>query len=82
MNYKGMDLNMKCRGFQYEIGKEYETESAEVCEAGFHACEYPLDVFNYYSHQGHQGGHRGRKENQGRYLVHAERREICGGESR
>ena len=48
MNYKGMDQNMKCRGFQYEVGKEYETEHAEVCEAGFHACEYPLDVFNYY----------------------------------
>ena len=46
--YKGMDKDMKCRGFQYEVGKEYETERAEACECGFHACEYPLDVFTYY----------------------------------
>lgn len=38
---------MTCRGFQYEIGKEYETDTAKACECGFHACEYPLDVFNY-----------------------------------
>ena len=49
MNYKGMDRDMKCRGFQYEAGKEYETDRAEACECGFHACEYPLDVFNYYA---------------------------------
>ena len=49
MNYKGMDKDMKCRGFQYEIGGEYEEETAEVCKRGFHACEYPLDVFDYYS---------------------------------
>ena len=48
MNYKGMDANMQCRGFQYEVGKEYETDKAVACEAGFHACEYPLDVFKYY----------------------------------
>lgn len=48
MNYNGMNQNMQCRGFQYEIGKEYETDAAKVCEKGFHACEHPLDVFNYY----------------------------------
>lgn len=35
-------------GFQYEIGKEYETDKAKVCRSGFHACEYPLNVFKYY----------------------------------
>ena len=48
MNYKGMDKDMRCRNFQYEVGEEYETDKAEACECGFHACEYPLDVFNYY----------------------------------
>ena len=47
--YKGMNAEMTCRGFQYEVGKEYETETADVCSSGFHACEYPLDVFSYYS---------------------------------
>ena len=54
MNYKGMDKNMRCRGFQYEIGKEYETDKAVACECGFHACEYPLDVFNYYPPAGNR----------------------------
>ena len=52
--YKGMNSDMTCRGFQYEVGKEYETEKAEVCKCGFHACEYPLDVFNYYSPAGNR----------------------------
>ena len=47
--YKGFNKDMTCKGFQYEEGKEYETDKAEVCETGFHACEYPLDCFNYYA---------------------------------
>ena len=48
-SYKGFNKDMTCRGFQYEEGKEYEEESVEVCNHGFHACEYPLDCLNYYS---------------------------------
>lgn len=47
--YKGLDENFKCRGFQYEVGKEYEEEVAKCCEKGFHACENPMDVWEYYS---------------------------------
>ena len=47
--YKGFNKDMTCRGFQYEEGKEYETENAEACSVGFHACEHPLDCFGYYS---------------------------------
>ena len=47
--YKGFDKNLRCRDFQYEIGKEYETERAELCKEGFHFCENPHDVLSYYS---------------------------------
>ena len=46
--YKGFNEDMTCREFQYEEGKEYETDTAVACETGFHACEYPLDCLSYY----------------------------------
>ena len=45
---KGFDKNLRCRGFQYEVGGEYTEETAELCNRGPHACENPLDVLHYY----------------------------------
>ena len=47
--YKGFTKDMTCYGgFQYEEGKSYHEDNAELCNHGFHACEYPLDCFNYF----------------------------------
>ena len=46
--YKGFDKDLKCRGFQYKVGEEYEEKEAKICNSGFHFCEFPLDVFKYY----------------------------------
>jgi hypothetical protein len=51
--YKGFNKHMQCapngKIFQYEIGKEYKEDEANLCHCGFHACENPLDVLSYYN---------------------------------
>jgi hypothetical protein len=48
--YKAFDKNMKCKGFQFKEGEEYtHNGKIEICKSGYHACENPLDVLNYYN---------------------------------
>ena len=52
--FKGFDSDLKCRDFQYEIGKIYtmpEGETPKLCTRGFHAIsdeQSPLTVFGFY----------------------------------
>ena len=46
--YKGMDFDMACKGFYYEVGKTYKTYKAELYQCWFHACLNPRDVLEYY----------------------------------
>ena len=42
--YKGMNSDMTCKGFQYEIGRSYKTDKVKINECGFHACLNPLNI--------------------------------------
>ena len=47
--YKGFNKDLTCRGFKYKIGETYEEEKAELCHAGFHACESPVACLQHYA---------------------------------
>ena len=46
--FKGFNKDLTCRGFQYKVGETYEEERAELCSAGFHACESPVACLQHY----------------------------------
>ncbi|MCP3683889.1 MAG: hypothetical protein GY861_14495 [bacterium] len=46
--YKAYDKGMECKGHKFKVGETYEEEKASCCQSGFHMCENPLDVLNYY----------------------------------
>ena len=53
MNIKGTDKNMQCRGFQFEIGKEYKIETngepLRLCsDTVFHYCKSLPQVHMFY----------------------------------
>lgn len=50
IGFKGFDNDLSCRGFKYEVGKTYDLKGeVECCKRGFHFCENPLEVFDYYT---------------------------------
>ena len=49
IGYKAFNKGLICRRHQYEAGKTYEMDGqVELCSRGYHYCENPLDVLDYY----------------------------------
>ncbi|MGB3108321.1 A1S_2505 family phage non-structural protein [Sphingobacterium siyangense] len=47
--FKGFDKGMNCCGFQFDENKEFiHKGNVATCQSGFHFCEHPFDVFNFY----------------------------------
>jgi len=47
--YKIFDVDLKCRGYQFEVGKTFEIDGElKMCGNGFHACRRLEDCFGYY----------------------------------
>ena len=54
IGYKGFNSELKCIGYQYEIGKTFEIDNNKklyICHCGLHFCENPLDVLKYYPNE-------------------------------
>ena len=57
--FKGFDKDLKCRDYQYEVGKDFEEKGKiETCSNGFHFCENPFDVLGYYPPSTEKGSNR------------------------
>ena len=53
--YKGMELDMTCRGMRFKIGETYHVDgNISVCHNGIHFCERLSDVFDFYERDKHR----------------------------
>ena len=49
--FKGTEKDMSCKGYQYELGKQFDLDEGiepDICHTGFHFCKNLENVFRYY----------------------------------